>query len=135
MTTYERGDIVLVSFPVNDALEMHLRPAMVIYDVHPSDAGIAIVPISPEPSETFLTLHLPHGSFEAARFGLLNAGYLTACGEIVVERPFVIRKVGRCPWQMLDEFFGMVRVRVVPKAPDREAECAAPAESLVREAI
>lgn len=135
MTTYERGDIVLVSYPVNDALEMHLRPAMVIHDVHPSDAGIAIVPISPEPSEAYLTLHLPHGSFEAARFGLLSAGYLTACGEFVVERSFIVRKVGRCPWQMLDEFFGMVRVRVVPKAPEREAECATPAESLVREAI
>lgn len=135
MTTYDRGDIVLVSYPVNDALEMHLRPAMVIHDVHPSDAGIAIVPISPEPSDTFLTLHLPHGSFEAARFGLLHAGYLTACGEIVVERPFIVRKVGRCPWQMLDEFFGMVRHRVVPKTPEREPECAVPAESYAREAI
>lgn len=134
MTTYERGDIVLVSYPVNDALEMHLRPAMVVYDVHPSDTGIAVVPISPEPSETFLTLHLPHGSFEAARFGLLHAGYLTACGEIVVERPFVVRKVGRCPWQMLNEFMGMMSRPVVPKTPARQAERTTPAENLAREA-
>lgn len=135
MTTFDRGDIVLVSYPVNDALEMHLRPAMVMHDVHPRDAGIAIVPISPEPSETSLTLHLPQGSFESARFGLLNAGYLTACAEIVVERPYIVRKIGRCPWRMLDEFFGMMRQKLVPKAVGREPECAVPGESLAREAV
>lgn len=135
MTTYDRGDIVLLSYPINDALEMHLRPAMVIHDVHPSDAGIAVVPISPEPSDTFLTLHLPHGSFESARFGLIHAGYLTACGEIVVERPYIVRKIGRCPWQMLDEVFGMMRHKMAPKAADREPERAIPADSLAREAV
>ncbi|MDZ7639929.1 MAG: hypothetical protein U5J83_17045 [Bryobacterales bacterium] len=135
MTTYDRGDIVLLSYPINDALEMHLRPAMVIYDVHPSDAGIAIVPISPEPSERFLTMHLPQGSFEAARFGLMGAGYLTASDEVIVERAFVVRTIGRCPWQTLNEFIGMMRQPIVPKAKLRVRERTVAAEGFVREAV
>lgn len=130
MTAYERGDIVLLSYPVNDELEIHLRPAMVIYDVHPSDAGVAVVPISPEPSEGYLTLYLAQGAYETARFGLLNSGYLTACPEIVVERAFVARKIGRCPWQMLNQFFGMQRQRIVPSIASREAQAGLQADRL-----
>ncbi|MCZ2155870.1 MAG: hypothetical protein LC114_18540 [Bryobacterales bacterium] len=130
MTAYERGDVVLLSYPVNDGLEMHLRPAMVIHDVHPSDAGIAVVPISPEPSEGYLTLYLPQGGYESARFGLLSGGYLIACPEIVVERAFVVRKIGRCPWQMLNHYFSLQRQRIVPPIVTREAQAGLAADSL-----
>jgi hypothetical protein len=137
MTSFERGDIVLLSYPINDALEMHLRPAMVVQDAHPNDAGIAIVPITAEPSDTYLTLHLPLGSFEAARFGLMTSAYLTACEEVVVEREFVRRKIGRCPWQMLNEFIAMMRAPLVRKPLGGTAAEAVPiaAKEFVRQAV
>jgi hypothetical protein len=139
MTSFERGDIVLLSYPVNDALEMHLRPAMVVQDAHAHDAGIALVPITAEPSDTYLTLHLPLGSFEAARFGLMTSGYLTACEEVVVEREFIRRKIGRCPWQMLQEFVGMMRAPLVRRKPGVAGPVAEPvpiaAKGLVRQAV
>lgn len=135
MTTFERGDIILISYPVNDELEMHLRPVMVVQSVHPSDAGIAVVPISPEPSETYLTLHLPHGSFEAARFGLMSAGYITACEEVVVDRHFVVKRLGCCPWQMLGDFMEMMRQPIIRSALVKTPERAVVSNGLIREAV
>lgn len=140
MTSFERGDIVLLSYPINDALEMHLRPAMVVQDAHAHDAAVAVVPITAAPSETYLTLHLPLGSFEAARFGLMTSGYLTACEEIAVERDFVRRKIGRCPWQMLQEFVGMTRAPLLRKPLAAAAGANAEpvpiaAKTLVRQAV
>jgi hypothetical protein len=136
MTPFDRGDIILISYPVNDELEMHLRPAMVIQSAHASDLGIAVVPIGAEPSARYQSIHLQPGTFEAARCGLVDTGYLIACPEIVVDRSFVIRSIGRCPWQTLGEFLELMRQPLLPVATAEDpAQRPAAQTALAREAV
>lgn len=135
MTKFDRGDIILISYPVNDDLEMHLRPAMVVQTAHPSDSGIAVVPIGAEASAEYRAIRLLPGSFEAARCGLIGLGYLIACEEIVVDRQFVMRKLGRCPWQTLGEFMEMRRQPIARTRQTKEPERIPATPGLVREAV
>lgn len=113
---------------------MHLRPAMVVYSAHPGDFGLAIVPMAPAPSETLSSLHPQHGGFKAARCGLASSGYLIACEEIVVERQFAVKRIGRCPWQWRGQFAELSRQPLVPRASGQKPVPGAIGEILAREA-
>ncbi|MCW5964530.1 MAG: hypothetical protein KIT83_10875 [Bryobacterales bacterium] len=104
MTTFDRGDTVLISYPDEDGGGMHLRPALVLHNVLPNDSVIAVVPITPDPVHLSPSIFVQEGSFEAARLGLITSGYLNACSEVVVDRKFVNRKIGKCPWRLMQEF-------------------------------
>jgi len=109
MIIFERGDTVLVSYPSKDGATLHLRPAMIFHNVSANDVAVSVVPITPDPIHLSPSLFVAEGSFEAARLGLVTAGYLNACSEVVVDRQFVNRKIGRCPWRMLNEFLSLQR--------------------------
>lgn len=114
MTIFERGDIALISYPSADSRSMHLRPVMVLHAASAGDAGISVVPITPDPAHLCPSILVTEGSFEAARMGLVTSGYLNACSGVVVDRQFMNRKIGRCPWKLLNEFL------VAQRRPSRE---------------
>ena len=135
MTPFDRGDVVLLSYPTTDSFELHLRPVVVIHTVHESDTGVAVAPISPELSSLYKTIPVSLGTYEAARMGLLASGYLTACEEIIVDRQFIVKKIGQCPWQLLAEFLDLQRQPMIKRAAVMELQPVIVAEDLAREAI
>lgn len=114
MTTFDRGDTVLVSFPNEEGTVIHQRPAMVLHQVSSADPAVSVVPITPDPIHLSPSILVQEGSFEAARLGLVTSGYLNASGEVTVDRQFIGRKIGRCPWRLMHEFL------VLQRRPTRE---------------
>lgn len=108
-TIYDRGDTVLISYPTAQGDRLHLRPALVLHTAQSTDTAIAVVPITPDPVHLSPSILIVEGSFEAARMGLVTSGYLNACPGVVVDKQFVSRRIGRCPWRLLGEFLMMQR--------------------------
>jgi len=104
---YDRGDVLLISYPSKDGGVVHHRPVMVLSHDSPGAATVSVVPISPDPMENTPALLVTEGSFEAARLGLLTSGYLNACQTISVPLDAVTRRIGQCPWRLLQEFIGL----------------------------
>lgn len=109
MTIFDRGDTVLISYPDAEGIEMHLRPALVLNHVLATDATLAVVPITSDPMHMSPAILVQEGSFEAARLGLITSGYLNACSEVVIDRQFVNRKIGKCPWRLLQQFLAILQ--------------------------
>jgi mRNA-degrading endonuclease toxin of MazEF toxin-antitoxin module len=106
---YDRGDVLLVNYASKDEQGLHHRPVMVISHDSPGAEHVFVVPISPDPMENTPALLVTEGSFEAARMGLLTNGYLNACEVIEVPLAAVTRRVGQCPWRLLQEFQALHR--------------------------
>jgi hypothetical protein len=112
---YERGDVLLITYPDKDETVVHRRPVMVLAHDSPGAATVSVVPISPDPMENTPSLLVTEGSFEAARLGLLTSGYLNACQAISVPIEAVTRRIGQCPWRLLQEFLALHRRPVIDR--------------------
>ncbi len=108
-TIFDRGDTVLVSYPAAQGETVHQRPAMVLHNVLAKDNAVALVPITPDPIHLSPSILVQQGSYEAARLGLITSGYLNACTEVVVDRKHVQRRIGKCPWRLMEEFLALQR--------------------------
>lgn len=82
---------------------------MVLHHVSTSDPAVSVVPITPDPVHLSPSILVQEGSFEAARLGLVTSGYLNACTEVAVNRQFIGRKIGKCPWRLMEEFLVLQR--------------------------
>lgn len=108
-TTFERGDTLLLNVPLNDGLEMSLRPVMLMQDCTSQDPWISVVPITPDPMVDCNSILILLGSFESARMGFLTNAYLNATEEILVPRQFIYEKIGKCPYRLLNDFLKTYR--------------------------
>jgi hypothetical protein len=108
-TTYERGDTLLLNVPLNNSLEMSLRPVMLMQDCTSLDPWVSVVPITPDPMVDCNSMLIPLGSFESARMGFLTNVYLNATEEILVPRQFICQKIGKCPYRLMNDFLKTYR--------------------------
>jgi hypothetical protein len=108
-TIYERGDTLLLNVPLNNSLEMSLRPVMLMQDCTSLDPWVSVVPITPDPMVDCNSMLIPLGSFESARMGFLTNAYLNATEEILVPRQFICEKIGKCPYRLLNDFLKTYR--------------------------
>jgi hypothetical protein len=108
-TIYERGDTLLLNVPLDNSLEMSLRPVMLMQDCTSLDPWVSVVPITPDPMVDCNSMLIPLGSFESARMGFLTNVYLNATEEILVPRQFICEKIGKCPYRLMNDFLKSYR--------------------------
>ncbi len=108
-TACERGDILLISVPIGEEMQMRLRPVLAARKSESVDSHVYIVPLTADPMVECNSILVPLGSFESARMGLVSSAYLNTVEEIPVPRQALIAKIGRCPHRLLHQFLGMYR--------------------------
>lgn len=105
--TCERGDILLISVPIGDEMQMRLRPVLAMQKGDPLDPHLSVVPLTPDPMVDCNSILVPLGSFESARMGLVTNAYLNTVEEVPIARQFLAEKIGKCPHRLLHQFLGM----------------------------
>ncbi len=103
MTTYRRGDVVLVRIPEDPGTAPMLRPAVVLHPELDSDLGVSLLPLVPLSSAGPHAIPIERASFESARMGLVTTLALDPDISVDLPRSQVARSIGRCPYELLNE--------------------------------
>lgn len=109
MTTFKRGQVVLVQLPLQDADKAALRPAVVLHPGFDSDLGLTVLPLLPQDAAGPSAFVVKQGTYEAARMGIVSTLCLDPWLSVDLPRALITRVIGRCPYQMLDEILRLRR--------------------------
>lgn len=101
-SSYRRGDVVLVLLPETGGEHAKQRPAVVLHNTEEADTAVSVVPLTPRRASDAEALAIERGSYEAARMGLLNSLWLDVQQSFDVPAGLVARKIGQCPYGLLD---------------------------------
>lgn len=97
-----RGDVVLVLLPETGGERAKQRPAVVLHNTEDADTAVSVVPLTPRKAEGGDALAIARGSFEAARMGVVSTLWLDVQQSFDVPSGLVVRKIGQCPYGLLD---------------------------------
>jgi mRNA-degrading endonuclease toxin of MazEF toxin-antitoxin module len=100
--SFRRGDVVLVLLAETGGERAKQRPAVVLHNVEDADTAVSVVPLTPQRAVDGEALAIERGSFEAARMGLVSTLWLDVQQSFDVPAGLVVRKIGQCPYGLLD---------------------------------
>lgn len=100
--SFRRGDVVLVLLAEIGGERAKQRPAVVLHNAEDADTAVSVVPLTPRSAGEGEALAIDRGSFEAARMGLVNTLWLDVQQSFDVPAGLVVRKIGQCPYGLLD---------------------------------
>jgi mRNA-degrading endonuclease toxin of MazEF toxin-antitoxin module len=100
--SFRRGDVVLVLLAETGGERAKQRPAVVLHNTEDADTAVSVVPLTPRKAEDGEALAIERGSFEAARMGLVSTLWLDVQQSFDVPAGLVVRKIGQCPYGLLD---------------------------------
>jgi len=88
MTTYNFGDVILVSFPHTDLRDVSKRPAFVIYDA--DDLDILIARITTQEYNTVADYKI----VEWGQSGLVAESFIRLGKQATIEKRYIIKQLG-----------------------------------------
>lgn len=100
---YRRGDVVLLLFPEASGEHARQRPAVVLHNAEVADTAISVVALTPQDDGDVPAIPIERGSFESARMGLVSTLWLNIQQAFDVPSGLVVRKIGQCPYGLLDK--------------------------------
>ena len=89
MTTYNFGDIILISFPHTDLQNISKRPAIVLYDAGDQDVLVARI------TTQFYNTESDYKILGWQESGLLSESYIRLGKQATIEKQYIIKQLGK----------------------------------------